>query len=274
MPFKRCCWIATLCLAAAVRAEDASQEPASKEPEVIAEPQVQIKPEPVGRTWLFNDEARVPAPMQALAYSRLTYSAGSSPTRPFATNLGNPGAMLELGGEIGLFRGVSIQFTGAQGEVQNSSSSGTGAQVGLRWAALQQRTTRLVVSAGYLHELTGGDGAWSNLMFEQDIGRVRMALSVLGEHVFGQGRDGIDVMVRAGVDTALVGPLRLGFEYVGQDLEEIEGEEAEGGARHIVAGVIGVRFLSERLSIVGGPAVNLAAEGNRILGRLAIAYTF
>src|SRR5882672_1749242 len=264
MTFKRCCWIVTLCLAAAVRAEDAAKEPESKEPEVIAEPQVLIKPEPVGRTWLFQDEARVPAPLQAVAFSRLTYSAGSSPTRPFATNLGNPGAMLELGGEIGLFRSVSVQFTGAQGEVQSSNASGTGALVGLRWGALQERSTRLVVSAGYLHELTGGDGAWSSVLFEQDISRVRMTLSVLGEHVFGQGRDGIDILVRAGADTAIVGPLRVGLEYVGQDLEELATEEAEGGARHLVAGVIGVKLLSERLSIVGGPAVNLASEGNRI----------
>ena len=42
----------------------------------------------------------------------------------------------------------------------------------------------MAVSAGYFHELTGGDGAWGRLVLEQDLGRARLAFAVHGEHVF------------------------------------------------------------------------------------------
>ena len=55
------------------------------------------------RTWLYVDDASIAAPMRAVAGSSATYtSTGGSPTRPFASNIGAPGAMLQMGGEVGL----------------------------------------------------------------------------------------------------------------------------------------------------------------------------
>jgi hypothetical protein len=226
------------------------------------------------RTWLFNDDATLPAPHQGVAVSRLTYSGGNSPTRPFASNLASPGAMLELGAELGVVRGVSVQLIGMRGESYTSGDGATGAQLGIRWAPLATRSTRLVVGAGYLRELSGGDGAWGRVSLEHELGRARLALSVHGEHVFTPGRDGFDVMVTAGADMRIAGPLRAGIEYVGQDLEGLAQDDAEGGARHIVGGVLSVRLVSERLSLVGGPALGLGGPSPRAIGRAAIAYAF
>ncbi len=226
------------------------------------------------RTWLFNDDVALPPPLQGLAVSRLTYSGGNSPTRPFAANLASPGTMLELGTEVGLVRGLSVQLIGVRGESFQTGEGSTGAQVGLRWAALASRSTHLIVSAGYLRELSGGDGAWGRVGLEHELGRARLALSVHGEHVFVPGRDGFDVMVTAGADMRVAGPLRAGVEYVGQDLEGLAEDDAEGGARHIIGGTLSLRLFSDRLSLVGGPAVALGGPSARAIGRAAIAYAF
>ncbi len=132
----------------------------------------------------------------------------------------------------------------------------------------------MAVSAGYFHELTGGDGAWGRLVLEQDLGRARLAFAVHGEHVFAAGRDGVDVMVSAGADVGVFGPVRAGIEYVGQDLEGLTEVDTEGGARHIVGGIVGVRLLADRLSLVGGPALGLGSSSPHALGRLAVSYAF
>jgi hypothetical protein len=226
------------------------------------------------RTWLFNDDVALPAPLQGVAVSRLTYSGGNSPTRPFAANLASPGTMLELGAELGVVRGLSVQLIGVRGESYPYGDGATGAQLGIRWAALASRSTRLVVGAGYLRELSRGDGAWGRVALEHERGRARLALSVHGERVFTPGRDGFDVMVTAGADMRVAGPLRAGIEYVGQDLEGLAEPDAEGGARHIVGGMLSMRLLSDRLSLVGGPAVGLGGPSPRAIGRAAIAYGF
>jgi hypothetical protein len=61
----------------------------------------------------------------------------------------------------------------------------------------------------------------------------------------------------------VAGPLRLGVEGVGQDMEEAFGQGAEGGARYFVGPTASVQLLGERLTIVGGPSVGLSASSPR-----------
>jgi len=68
--------------------------------------------------------------------------------------------------------------------------------------------------------------------------------------------------------------VRAGVEYVGQDLEGVLADEADGGARHIVGPVISAALLGQRLSLVSGPAVALGAGQRRFLGRAALACQF
>jgi hypothetical protein len=241
---------------------------------VVESPHIPLAAPVASSPWLFNDDVSLPSPLQGRVLSRFTLSGGASPTRPFATNLASPGAMLEVGSELGLLRGVSVQLVGVRGESYSSGEGATGAQLGVRWAPLASRSTRLVLSAGYLRELSGGDGAWGRVALEHELGLARLALSVHGERVFVQGRDSFDVMVTAGADMRVAGPLRAGIEYVGQDLEGLAEDDAEGGARHIVGGMLSLRLFSDRLSLVGGPAVALGGQSARALGRAAIAYAF
>jgi hypothetical protein len=244
------------------------------EPDAVTESDSSAPP-PLERPWLYAGDARPAAPLQALALSRFTYTSTDSVTRPFASNVGTPGAMFELGGEVGLLPRLSLQATGTTGESGTAHALGTGGTAGLRVSLLPAEwdSTHLVVAAGYLRELSGGNGAWGRASLQQDVGRARFAGTVHGEHVFAQGRDSVDVMVILGTSYRVAGPLRLGVEYVGQDLEETLDDQAEGGPRHFVGPTAAVRLLGERLSVVGGPSFGLARAPS-VLGRVAVAYSF
>jgi hypothetical protein len=208
--------------------------------------------------------------------SRFTFSGGDSPTRPFAANLASRGAMLEAGGEFGLLPGLALQAVGVQGESANGTSA-SGAVAGLRYSVLPRSftQTQLVVSGGWLHELNNrSNGAWGKVALGWESGALRTQVAVHGEHVFNSGRDGVDLMVTAGASLRVLTWLRAGVEYVGQDLEETFGDEAEGGARHMVGPTVAVALLQEKLSLVAGPALAFAPEGNRVLGRMALSYSF
>jgi len=227
-------------------------------------------------TWLYAEEAQLAAPLRTTASSRVTYtSVGGSPTRPFASNVATPGAMIELGGEVGILPRVAIAASGVG--AAGGAETSLGAVAGIRVALLPDAwtATRAVASAGYLRELSGGNGAWGRLALTQDIGsRLRLAAAVHGEHVFLAGRDGLDVMAVLGANVEVARHFRAGVEYVGQDLEESLDDEAEGGVRHFLGPSAALALLDGRLSLTGGPAFGLSASSPRVLGRLAIAWNF
>src|SRR5437870_2403648 len=213
----------------------------------------------VDRSWLYNDSARVAAPGRAIGLARVTYGTGS-PTRAFAGNTGTAGGLLEIGGEVGLANRLSAVAIGAQGEDAGGSAQ-TGGMLGLRWSVLpaSMRSTQLVLSGGYIRELQGHSGAWGRLTLGQDAGRTRLAASLHGERLFASGRDSVDLVGTAGATVRMTEVVRAGVEYVGQDLEGMFGDEAEGGARHILGPVVSAALWSQRVSLVGGPALALGA---------------
>ncbi len=261
----------------------------------------------IDRTWLYADDARVPAPMTVIAMTNLSYTGvGASPTRVdspypntyngFAGNTAQPGAMIGVGGEVGLLPRLSIVAMGQMGfgGENNVPSPSAGAIAGLRLQLLppEWQHTHLVVSGGYLREAwagpvfdddtgkwlpgapNGDNGAWVQAAFSGDIQRLRVASTIHGEHVFWNGRDPLDVMVSLGASYRVAGAFRLGAEYVGQDLEEVVSPAAEGGARHFVGPTASLQLLQDRLTMVAGPAVGLSTYSPTFLGRIAVAYGF
>jgi hypothetical protein len=234
-------------------------------------------PKPVERRWLYVDDATIAAPGQALAISRFTYtSAGASVTRPFATNLAAPGAVMEVGGEVGLLPRLSLAATGVGGESGSASVVGVGGTAALRLSLLPMSWTHThaVASVGYLRELAGANGAWARFTIAHDISRLRLATTVHAEHVFAAGRDDLDMMVMAGASYRVYGALRAGVEYVGQDIEESLDTQAEGGVRHFIGPNVSFVALGDRLSLALGPSVGLSYGSPKVLGRMGLAYSF
>jgi hypothetical protein len=255
----------------------------------------------IDRTWLYLDDARVPAPLTAVGMSSASYtSVGSSPSRiyspyrQFGANTAQPGAMLSLGGEVGILPRVSVMALGQMSFAGEGPSPGAGALAGVRFQLLpdSMRDTHLVLSGGYVREAWaapvynddteswipaqphGDDGAWVQAAFAQDIQRLRLGTTVHAEHVFSQGRDAVDVMVQLGASYRVVGNLRAGVEYVGQDLEETFNPAADAGARHFIGPTASVQLLGDRLTMVAGPSIGLSQYSPAFVGRFGLAYGF
>jgi hypothetical protein len=261
------------------------------------------KPSPraIDRSWLYLDDARVAEPgavvgMTSVAYANVGSNPDptSEPYRAFAANTAQPGALATLGAEVGVLPRVSLE---ALGQVQ-LGGEGPGVSPGAIAAARFElsppswRTVHVMASGGYLREtwsapspdgnthalpakdFGGADGAWASFAVAVDLQRVRLGLTTLGEHVFAPGRDGVDIMVQAGVSYRVVGCFRAGVEWVGQDLEETFDDGAEGGARQFVGPTAALQLLQDRLTLVAGPSVGLSNRSPNVLGRLAVAYGF
>jgi len=231
-------------------------------------------PPPMDRSWLYADDARTPGVMRSIAFSRTTFTASDAAARPFASDLAHPGAVLEAGAEVGLARGLSLQAVGLNDSLGLIASPQSGMMTGLRFAPFGEGPTRLVASGGYMNELGGAHGAWGRLSVARDVGRARFATSVYGEHVFSPTRDSLDVMVTAGVNYQVAGPVRLGAEYVAQDIEEAFDDGSEGGIRHFVGPTVGLDLLHHSLAITAGPAAGLSYGSPTALGRAAVAMSF
>jgi hypothetical protein len=226
------------------------------------------------RTWLYVEEPQLPAPLHAVVGSRITYTTGGA---PFAADLTAPGTLMEAGGELGLLPGLSVSASGVTSGSTTSSGAQTGALAGARLSLLPRtfQTTRAVASAGYIRELTGANGAWARLAVSQDFGLMRLATTVHGQHVYAARHDAVDMMAMVGANVRVTSFLRAGAEYVAQDLEaSFDPEEAEGGTRHFLGPSASFALLDEKLTIAGGPAFGLSAISPRVLGRVAVAYSF
>ena len=115
---------------------------------------------------------------------------------------------------------------------------------------------------------------WARAVLAGDIGKLRLMTSAIGSHVFTPGRDAVDLMLTAGASYRVIPVLRLGAEYVVQDIEGLwEADEAEGGVRHFVGPTASLE-LAKRVFITAGPAFGLSKDSPRVLGRLGATYAF
>lgn len=249
----------------------------------------------IDRSWLYLDDARVAVPGAVIGMTSASYTnvgtnpdPSSEPYRAFAANTAQRGVLASLGAEAGVLPRFSLQAVG-QMQISEGSSVNPGALAGARFqlSPPSWQNVHLTASAGYLHETSstpsdsshatatgGADGAWASFAAAVDVQRLRLGVTTFGEHVFAQGRDGVDVMVQAGASYRVLSWLRAGVEWVGQDLEETFADQSEGGARQFVGPTAAVQLLQDRLTIVGGPSVGLSSGSPNVLGRLALAYGF
>jgi hypothetical protein len=243
----------------------------------------------IDRTWLYVDDARVTAPGAVVGSTSASYTnIGSNPDRvaapykPFAFNTAQPGALMSLGAEAGMLSRVSVLALGQMALGGEGSGFGAGAIAGVRVQLFPSswQSVRLTASVGYLREAwtptepRGDNGMWTEAAIAGDVQRLRLGMTAHGEHVFANGRDGVDLMFRAGASYRLAGAFRAGVEWVGQDLEEAFKDAAEGGARQFIGPTASMQLLDDRMTVVAGPSVGLSDRSPQLLGRFALSYGF
>jgi hypothetical protein len=242
-----------------------------------------------------NSPTRISYPQPNLGPSCVGPGGQAAPCYSgFGGNTAQPGGAMLLGGELGLLPRTSVQGNVMVGVGGTPSGPSVGATAALRFQVLPDswRHLHLVLSGGYIREAwsgpvfndetnrwlagsPGGDnGAFVQAAVSGDIGRLRLAGTVHGEHIFAEGRDPLDMMVDLGASWRIAGSFRGGVEYVGQDLEEAFSPGAEGGARHFLGPIASVQLLHERLTIVGGPSVGLSRLSPDFVARVGASLGF
>jgi hypothetical protein len=241
----------------------------------------------VSRPWLYNDDPTIAAPMRVVAALGDTYSGNDrSVTRAFSSHDTGPGGKANASLQLGLVRMLALDVTGVLGGYGSTISGGV--MAGARFAPFDQAKHgfRLAIAAGYLLDLDQSSGAYARVTASYDVGRLRLAAMVHGEHVFRTGQDALDVFATAGVSVRLAPAFRLGVEYIVQDVEEAFASsdpgdapvpgKAEGGVHQFVGLGGTFELLHHKLFINFGPALAFRPEIGQVapVGRALVSYSF
>lgn len=219
----------------------------------------------------------LPAPLDVVGTYAASYASTDGAARPLAALARQSGFVSELGAELGVLPRLSLSGVARLAPPRDGERSGSAAGQGALRLAITDpdaRSFRLIAGAGYARDFGAVSAPFIDLTATVDIQRVRIASHVRGEKALDTGRDAVDLVAASGISVRTLDVLRVGAEYVGQDFEDAwEPEEAEGGVRHF-AGLTVAVAPSERVSIVGGPALGLSEASPRLVGRVALSALF
>jgi hypothetical protein len=196
--------------------------------------------------------------------------------RPLPSAIGQSGVVHQLGLTYAATDRIAPFFsaTAAQPARSGDSFAATGA-FGVRFqlGALDSPFRAGVTATGY-RELGGTLGASVRLAASYDFGRLRVAGNVLLQHAFDSNRDAIDYIAFAGFSYKIIDQLRLGAEWVGQDLEGAWSDEVEGGAKNYVGPTVAVDLDHSRVQLVFSPSYGIGPGAARVLGRASVIVGF
>ncbi len=234
-------------------------------------------PARVERPFLYLVDPTLPRPMHVIASYSAGYSSADAATRPLAATEGRGGLVNELRLEGGLHERLAPFVTGMLAPpTAGEQSARTALQAGFRVLVTDPSSQgfRLALSAAYDRDFRSTNGAFARVTASYDVGRLRLASMVHTEKMFSADRDQIDLYAVAGTSYRVLDSLRVGAEYVAQDIEGAwEAHETEGGIRHFVGADLAWSF-EQRLLLTAGPAFGLGSRSPRLLGRASLAYLF
>ena len=90
------------------------------------------------------------------------------------------------------------------------------------------------IEAMVLRDYGANHAALLAVRASRDFGRLRIALAERVDHTFLAGRDNVDLYTSAGASLAVARAVRVGLEYVAQDLEDLFEDDVDGGLRQFV----------------------------------------
>ena len=229
------------------------------------------------RPFVYALDPTTPSRGDASVEYGVAFASGVSAERPLPAGLGYDGAVHG----VTVAYGVTARFAPfvtarvLQPSGEGRSSEGGGA-AGFRFQLTDPVSPfRLTVAAAGARELGGAFGAWGRVAASYDVARVRFVGNVHAERAFATRRDAVDVILIAGASYRALDFLRVGGEYVGQDVEEPTSSGPEGGARHYAGPTVALDLGGGAFQLVAGPAFRLGHNaGGNVLGRAALLAAF
>lgn len=229
----------------------------------------------VDRPFLYLVDPRLPAPLTAVGSYAASLTSTEAAARPLAANVNRTGFVNELRLDFGLVDRLSIFGTGWLAPPLERESGARGAfdaGVTVLVTSPTSKTLRVGVDGAFLRDFSEANGGILRATATLDTGRLRLGTVVHSEKVFAPGRDDVDLYVVMGASLRTVDRLRVGAEYVAQDLEEIGEPAAEGGVRQFAS--VSVAWTADRFSVGAGPALGLGGHAPTLLGRLQASVAF
>ena len=227
--------------------------------------------------FLYLVDPHGPAPRQVLAGYALAFSSSPGAIRPIPGHFDQEGVVHQLTLEAGVLPRLSLWGATQIAEaIGNSEVGAVAVQAGARVLVTPPswQRFRLVVGAGFLREFGAALGVSGEVTASYDVGRVRFAGALHAERLFAPNRDPIDLYAVAGASVRVMRLVRVGLEYVAQDLEAAaEDDEAEGGARHFLGPDVALALAGHRLLVTAGAAVQVARVPG-VLARGAWTYVY
>ena len=132
------------------------------------------------------------------------------------------------------------------------------------------------LGGGYQADALLEHAATASLDASATLGRLNLTVNVRAAHYFHAGRDPVDVFVTAGAMVRVTRLLRIGVEYVGEELEALAGgdDDHAPAGRHYVGPTAALFFAGGhlRLSATGGALLTPGQQGPLVRGALAWIY--
>jgi hypothetical protein len=229
------------------------------------------------RPWGFLVDPSTPsAGVASLGYA-FGLGSGISADRPIPVNL----AATNGSHTVSLGYGVTDRvapFASAT-FAENPASPGTMSSTVTAGAMVQLTRPgaplRISLSAAGVHESASDSNGFSALAAASlDQGPLRLAANVRADKMFASQRDAVDVFTLLGASWRVFDVMRVGAEYVAQDLEDLFGEEAEGGARQAVGPSVALDLDGGRYQLALASGFGIGSKSPRALVRAALAVNF
>jgi hypothetical protein len=123
----------------------------------------------------------------------------------------------------------------AQSLLDRSGTLGTMAVVDQAATMRMQLARDVAIEATVLRDLAANHEAMVTVSAAHDFGRLRVTLAERVDHTFIAGRDTVDLYTAAGASWRLARALRVGVDYVAQDLEDLVDDDHDAGLRQTLA---------------------------------------
>lgn len=209
-------------------------------------------------------------------------ASASGAVRFVDPTVGQRGIVQQLGAQVGLHPNVAVGAFGLMAATMGTQALGTGGGY-VHFTVLRPQDGRRGATLGFtLMGLREFGGVFASSLFIDGGFRANgfeFVANAQIERRFSSAADPIDLLFRFGANYDVLHgsrrSLRLGVEYVGQDLEAyVEPSEAEGGAVHLVALSTTATLLDRRLHLGLAPGLVVSNGAPGFGGRLSVGYTF
>lgn len=229
----------------------------------------------VDRPFLYMVDPQLPAPVAIVGEYAASLTSTEAAARPLAANVSRSGFVNELRVDFGLMDRLSMFGTGWLAPPLDGESGARGAfALGFRTlvTAPTSRVLRVALDGAFLRDFSQANGGFVSATATLDAGALRLGSMVHSEKMFVSARDDVDLYVVTGASVRTIDGLRVGAEYVAQDLEESGAPGAEGGVRQFAGASLA--WAADNISIAAGPAFGLGGHAPSLLGRVQASVAF